>query len=142
MDFWSPVSELISVSSKSSNRSLGITRSIRYDRNGLIEDRPRTVDFSLCLSTTSANQPESAASVTLASGVVFQRWLPDGLSEELVDVRLPGGASRRDVWEWIKGLGDPHDMDPDELYVSLLSTFIGLSCTFPWPLNGRVADRC
>lgn len=140
MDFWDPVSELISVSPKSSNRSLGITRSIRYDRNGLITDRPRTTDFSVRLPITLPNQAESAASVMPGSGVVFQRPLPDGLSEELVDVRLPGGATRRDVWEWVKGLGNPSDMDPGEPYVSVLSVSLLGFRRLSWPLNGTVAN--
>lgn len=121
MDFYDPVSELISVSPAGSNRRVRTSPQVPYDHSVSFEYRPRTADLCLRLPTTPIKPPGSGESATLGPEVVFQRPLPDGLSEELVDVRLPGGASRREVWEWIKGLGDPRDMYPDELYVSLLS---------------------
>lgn len=69
--------------------------------------------------------------MTLGSGVVFRRPLPDGLSEGLADVMLPGLATRRDVWEWIKELGVPSDMDSDESYVTLPSVSLGGSKRLP-----------
>lgn len=121
MDFYDPVSELISVSPASSDRRPGTPPQSPYESPISYDYRPRIADLTLRRPTTPVNPPGSAESMTLGPEVVYQRPLPDGLSEELVDVRLPGGASRRDVWEWIKGLGEPRDMDPDELYVSLLA---------------------
>lgn len=120
MDFYDPVSELISVSPTSSNRRPGTSPQFPYESPISFDYRPRIADLTLRLPTTPVNPPGSAESMTLGPEVVYQRPLPDGLSEELVDVRLPGGATRREVWEWIKGLGEPRDMDPDKLLVSLL----------------------
>lgn len=121
MDFYEPVSDLSSVSPESLNSYLVISCRILCDRSGVFEDRHTPVDFSLRLPSTPANPPGNSGSVTLGLEMAFQRRFLDGRNGQFVDIRVPDGATMRDVWEWIDGLGDPLDMDPYELYVSFAS---------------------